>query len=74
MSLHRYDKLTMYPYREDGGPSYIGEGAGLGYNVNIAWNTGLVVNEDDRQDNKVSDLGCNEYKYACDKVLLPIAR
>ena len=76
MSLHRFDNGTMYPRHKDGigAPSFIGEGKGAGYNINCAWNTGLVVNEEDREDNQVSELGCNEYKYACDKVLLPIAQ
>ena len=74
MSLHRFDDGTFYPRNGIGAPSYTGEGKGAFHNVNCAWNTGLVVNEDDREDNQVSELGCNEYKYACDEVLFPIAQ
>ena len=41
MSLHRFDDQTFYPRREDSAPSFIGEGVGKGYNINVAWNTGL---------------------------------
>ena len=74
MSLHRFDNQTYYPRREDGDASFIGEGPGRGFNVNVAWNTGLIVDEDDRMNNQVSSLGCNEYKLACEELLLPIAK
>lgn len=50
----------------------IGEGQGMYHNVNVAWETGLVVDEINRDNNKVSELGNNEYKYACDKLLFPM--
>ena len=74
MSLHRFDDQTFYPRREDSAPRFIGEGKGRGYNINVAWNTGCVADEDDRQNNQVSELGCHEYKLACEKLLYPIAR
>ena len=37
MSLHRFDNQTFYPRRADSAPSYIGEGPGKGFNVNVAW-------------------------------------
>ena len=48
MSLHRFDDQTFYPRREDSAPRFIGEGKGEGFNVNVAWNTGCVADEDDR--------------------------
>ena len=45
MSLHRSDNNTFYPRREDAAASYIGNGDGRGYNINVAWNTGVVANE-----------------------------
>jgi hypothetical protein len=45
MSLHRSDGNTFYPRREDAAGRFVGQGEGLGFNVNIAWNTGLVANE-----------------------------
>ena len=65
MSLHRFDDQTFYPRREDSAPRFIGEGKGRGFNVNVAWNTGCVADEDDRQNNQVSELGCHEYTLAC---------
>jgi histone deacetylase 6 len=52
--------------------SYIGEGKGKYFNVNIAWETNTVVDEVNRLGNQVSELGNNEYKYACDNLLLPM--
>jgi acetoin utilization deacetylase AcuC-like enzyme len=54
MSLHRSDDNTFYPMREDAAGSFIGAGDGRGYNVNVAWNTGLVADEKDRNNNKQS--------------------
>ncbi len=70
MSLHRCDDMTFFPERTDGLPMYTGSGAGTGFNVNVAWHTqykslGCTRNK---------SLGCNEYKHACEEVLLPIAR
>lgn len=39
ISLHRY---PFYPATDEGGPSYVGSGAGQGYNVNIGWPLGNV--------------------------------
>ena len=36
MSLHRHDRGFFYPCTGD--PGIIGSGAGLGFNLNIAWN------------------------------------
>ena len=53
-------------------PEYIGEGKGKFFNVNIAWETGLVVDELNRENNTRTNLGNNEYKMACDTLLFPI--
>lgn len=71
-SLHRTDQLTFYPGYKECLPEYVGEGEGKGFNVNVAWETGLTVDEFDRLNNKESDLGNNEYRYACDTLLFPI--
>ena len=55
-------------------PEYIGKDKGKYRNINIAWQTGTIVDEVDRLNNKVSDLGNKEYKNACDNLLFPIVR
>ena len=74
MSLHRYDNGTFYPYREDSKPNFVGAGNGKGFNVNIAWNTQQTVDEENRNNNVRSELGCREYRFACENLLFPIAR
>ena len=66
MSLHRFDNMTFFPRREDSRSNYVGAGDGLGFNVNVAWETGKIANEEVREDNERTELGCNEYRYACD--------
>ena len=39
ISLHRYDNGWFFPAGEDGDFFMAGEGKGLGYNVNIPWNS-----------------------------------
>ena len=53
-------------------PEYIGEGKGKYCNVNVAWNTGTVVDEINRENNKQSDLGNTEYRHVFDKMLYPM--
>jgi hypothetical protein len=48
---------------------YIGAGEGKYRNVNVAWETGLVVDEANRMNNTESTLGNNEYRYAFDSLL-----
>jgi acetoin utilization deacetylase AcuC-like enzyme len=74
MSLHRCDNFTFYPKREDAVGSFIGKDEGLGYNVNVAWQTGLQADEAVRTNNQQSELGNKEYMYACETLLFPIAR
>jgi len=38
-SLHRFDKGLFDPAGPDGGPTYVGEGDGKGFNINVGWNT-----------------------------------
>lgn len=61
ISLHRYDNGNFYP--GTGGPAECGQGAGLGYNVNIAWTGGL--------EPPMADA---EYLAAFRSVVMPIAR
>ena len=45
MDLHRFDNQTFYPMRADSASSFIGQGVGAGFNVNVAWQTGKVADE-----------------------------
>ena len=54
ISLHRCDNLTFYPLNEDMRSEYIGEDKGKGFNINVPWETGLVVDEFDRMSNQRS--------------------
>ena len=74
ISLHRYDNQTFWPFRQDAQPSYVGRDKGKGFNVNIAWQTGCNSDEDQIENNELTDLGNNEYRYACENLLLPIAK
>lgn len=74
IGLHRLDEGTFYPaFVDDKKPEFIGAGKGLGFNVNVAWETGTVVNEYDRGSNTVAELGAHEYKLAFDEIVLPLA-
>ena len=72
--MHRCDNLTFYPWNEDMKASFIGADAGKYRNVNVAWQTGLVVDEESRANNQMSSLGNNEYRRACDYLLFPMVR
>ncbi|KAG2460781.1 HDAC5 deacetylase, partial [Polypterus senegalus] len=60
ISLHRYDDGNFFP--GSGAPDEVGSGAGVGYNVNIAWTGGV--------DPPVGDV---EYLAAFRTVVMPIA-
>lgn len=48
---------------------------GLGYNVNIAWDTnGSPVDEINTEKNTVADLGPHEYKLAFEQIVIPLAK
>jgi acetoin utilization deacetylase AcuC-like enzyme len=59
VSIHRYDGGTFYPRQEDAYLTYIGEGAGKGFNVNVPWSSGGKHDDD--------------YIYAFQHVLMPLA-
>ena len=42
--------------------------------IHVGHGKELVVDEINRENNKVSELGNNEYKYACDKLLFPMVQ
>jgi len=52
----------------------IGEGKGKYFNINVAWETGFVVDELNRDNNTMSTLGNTEYRHVCDQVLFPIVK
>ncbi|KAF2710887.1 putative histone deacetylase [Pleomassaria siparia CBS 279.74] len=59
MSLHVYANQAFYPSLPDGNSDYVGEGPGIGKNVNVPWaDTGM---------------GDAEYIYAFQEVIMPIA-
>uniref|UniRef100_A0A3B4BG14 histone deacetylase n=1 Tax=Periophthalmus magnuspinnatus TaxID=409849 RepID=A0A3B4BG14_9GOBI len=60
MSLHRYDHGAFFP--GSGHPNEVGEGAGEGFNVNVAWSGGLMP-----------PMGDAEYLAAFRAVVMPIA-
>ena len=60
MSMHR---LNFFPGGPSANPQYVGTGKGKGYNVNLGW-----------EQWEGEPLGANEYKHACEELLLPIAR
>jgi histone deacetylase 6 len=72
--LHRSDNLTFYPFNAENRAENIGEGEGKGFNVNVAWETGVVADDINFENNKVCDLGNQEYKHAFDTLLLPLIK
>lgn len=38
MSIHRYDNGSFFPHSKDADYTAVGEGRGVGYNINIPWN------------------------------------
>lgn len=61
ISLHRYDNGNFFP--GSGAPEEVGSGAGVGFNVNIAWTGGV--------DPPMGDV---EYLAAFRSVVMPIAQ
>lgn len=61
ISVHRYDHGRFYPGSTDADPQHIGYDQGLGYNINVAWNT-----------NNHSKVGDTEYVYAFEILIKPI--
>ncbi|XP_066564422.1 histone deacetylase 7 isoform X3 [Amia ocellicauda] len=61
ISLHRYDDGNFFP--GSGGPTEVGSGPGVGFNVNVAWTGGLEP-----------PMGDAEYLAAFRTVVMPIAQ
>lgn len=59
ISLHRYEGGKFYPGTDYGSHTKCGEGAGLGFNVNIPWSSG--------------GMGDADYIYAMNRVIMLIA-
>ncbi|KAJ7901911.1 histone deacetylase complex protein [Mycena olivaceomarginata] len=59
ISLHRYERGEFYPCGPFGGLQSCGEGAGLGYSVNIPW--------------PEKGMGDADYIHAFQKIVMPIA-
>ncbi|XP_054266822.1 histone deacetylase 6-like isoform X1 [Macrosteles quadrilineatus] len=59
MSIHRYDRGTFFPSSEDAAATVVGDGDGVGFNVNIPWNQ--------------KGMGNAEYVMAFQQVVMPIA-
>ena len=38
VSLHRFDHGSFFPTSQDGDHDKVGQGDGLGFNVNVPWN------------------------------------
>jgi acetoin utilization deacetylase AcuC-like enzyme len=60
LSLHRWEGGRFYPYLQSSGPTCIGQGAGKGFNVNVAWSH--------------AGMGNAEYEAAWQRLVLPLAR
>ena len=59
ISIHRFDGGTFFPGKDDADHDRVGEGAGKGYNINVAWNG--------------SGMGDPEYALAFYNLILPVA-
>ena len=64
ISIHRYDHARFYPYSTDAGPEKVGISNGTGFNVNIAWNTSMVLGS--------KQIGDTEYIYAFETLIKPM--
>lgn len=65
ISIHRYDNGRFYPCSTDASPGVVGTNAGVGKNVNIAWNI---------PKNAQSTVGDAEYIYAFNNVICPMLK
>ncbi|CAG9324605.1 HDAC6 [Blepharisma stoltei] len=66
VSLHRYDNGDFWPNEATSAETFIGVEEGRGFNINVAWNT--------ENGAKKSQFGDNEYKYAFDNLIFPVAK
>lgn len=46
ISIHKFDQGKFYPSAADGGANFIGEGKGIGYNINVPFNNGKMCDAD----------------------------
>lgn len=67
LSLHRYDNGTFFP--GTGRPEEIGSGAGLGFNINVAFSGPTAI-----QGVSMSNYGDAEYLAAFRCIVVPVAR
>ncbi|XP_071731551.1 histone deacetylase 5-like isoform X2 [Rutidosis leptorrhynchoides] len=58
-SVHRHDNGSFYPMGDDGSHFMMGEGPGLGYNINVPWENGQC--------------GDADYLAVWDHILIPVA-
>lgn len=58
-SVHRYER-NFFPFSSNGGPSVVGSKEGVGFNVNVAWTSKYM--------------GDDEYQAVWDHILMPIAK
>jgi acetoin utilization deacetylase AcuC-like enzyme len=68
ISLHRHDNGLFYP-NVSGKPTELGENQGLGYNLNIAWNTNPLS-----MSHTKASIGDDEYFYAFEKIVIPVLK
>ncbi|GJV50833.1 histone deacetylase 5 [Tanacetum coccineum] len=59
-SVHRHENGSFYPGGDDGSHVMVGEGLGLGYNINVPWENG--------------NCGDADYIAVWDHILIPVAR
>ncbi|KAJ1674404.1 Histone deacetylase hda1 [Spiromyces aspiralis] len=60
ISIHRWEDGKFYPELSQGEIEYVGEGRGVGRNINIAW--------------PCAGMGDGDYLYAFKNVVMPVAR
>ena len=59
-SVHRWEGGNFFPFLQDGGPSNVGIGHGVGFNMNVGWSR--------------KGMGDNEYYAVWEHVLMPMAK
>ncbi|PWA54090.1 Histone deacetylase domain-containing protein [Artemisia annua] len=67
-SVHRHEHGNFYPRGDDGSRFMIGEGPGLGYNINVPWENGQFGDAD------YVECGDADYVAAWDHILIPVAK
>ncbi|GJY66841.1 histone deacetylase 5 [Tanacetum coccineum] len=67
-SVHRHEHGTFYPCKNDGSHFMMGDGPGLGYNINVPWENGKFG------DAGYVECGDADYVAAWDHILIPVAK